>query len=93
MSNFFVHDPDAKLDYTIDWSGFLGDSETISTSAWSVESGTATLSQESTSGAKTTVWVEGASGDTKGQVKLRNRITSSAGRIDDRTLTLLIAEQ
>ena len=34
----FLKDPDAVLDYKIDWSAWLGD-DTISQSAWSAEDG------------------------------------------------------
>jgi hypothetical protein len=36
---FIVKDPDATLDYTIDWSGVLSGSDTISSVAYDVESG------------------------------------------------------
>lgn len=36
---FIVKDPDATLDYTIDWSGVLSGSDTISTVAYEVQTG------------------------------------------------------
>jgi len=35
----FLKDPDAVLDYGFDWSDWLADGETISTSTWTVETG------------------------------------------------------
>lgn len=78
-------DPDAVLDWTMDWNEWLGPSETISNSSWEVSPGIVIQSTNNTQ--KTAVvWL---SGGTSGQVYLiTNRITSSDGRTDDRSFTL-----
>lgn len=90
MPQSFVHDPDAVLDYTIDWSDWL-DGDTISTSVWAVASGTVTLATPVINGDLTQVWVSAATIDTVAAI--RNRITTAAGRTDDRTLTLAIRQR
>lgn len=57
-------DPDAVLDYTIDWSDWLTGSEVIDTSAWTVDpTGELTIGSDSyapsTTTTTATVWVSG----------------------------------
>ena len=85
----FIKDPDATLDYTINWSKFLN-GDTISTSAWTVPSGlTQVLVTNTTTTA--TVWISGGTLDVVYEVS--NRMTSTAGRIDDRTFTITIKQK
>lgn len=84
-----VKDPDATLDYGLDWSAWLEEGETITDSEWIVPGGL-TLVSESFDGTTTTVWL---SGGTLGQsYAVVNRVTAGA-RIDDRTLRLTIKER
>lgn len=78
-------DPDAVLDWIFDWNDWLGEFETISTSEFIVDPGITVDSSADT--AKTaTVWLRGG---TESQVyRVTCRITSSEGRIDDRSFTL-----
>lgn len=80
----FLKDPDATLDYLVDWSGWLG-SDTISASAWVVPDGiTKTTDSHTTTTA--TVWL---SGGTAGDVyRVTSRITTAGGRVNDRTITI-----
>jgi hypothetical protein len=90
MPQSFVHDPDAILDYTIDWAAWL-DGDTLSTSLWAVAAGTATLDDEAISGDLAQVWV---SDTVTGEVlTITNSVLTVGGRADDRTLTLLIQER
>jgi hypothetical protein len=57
MPQAFEKDPDAVLDYAIDWTDRLG-SDTISTSTWTVPSGITKDSDNKTT-AKTTIWLSG----------------------------------
>jgi len=92
MIQSLFHDPDSTLDYSFDWSDWLIDADTISTSDWSVESGTATLTNPTidSAGAVTTVFVSAAAPQS---VVLRNRITTLAGRTDDRSMRLVVTER
>lgn len=83
-----VKDPDAELDYALDWADWLSDSETISAASWSSYPDGLTLAGDAINDSVTSVLVSGGS---FGAVHaLRCRVTTSLGRKDDRTLTLRI---
>ena len=83
--------PDAKLDYGVDWSSWLPTGVTIATSTWAITPEGPTLSGQANSNTATIVWVQGC---TAGVVyALRNRITDSDGREDDRSITLVCRER
>jgi hypothetical protein len=85
----FVKDPDAVLDYAGNWGPWLN-SDTILTSVWEVPSGI-TKDSDSHTSATTLIWLSGGS---VGQTyQLRNRITTAAGRTDDRTIAIKIKER
>jgi len=90
MADNFTKDPDAVLDYTVDWSDWLATSEVISTSAWSVGAG---ITQDSSVKTDTTaiVWLSGGTAGTDYQAT--NRITTDGGRTDDRTITIMVRER
>jgi len=89
MPSTFAKDPDATLDYMIDWSDWL-DSDTISTSIWTVPSGI-TKDSDTNSTTTATIWL---SGGTAGQsYKLVNRIVTACGRTDDRTIRIIVREK
>lgn len=89
MARWPDKDPDAVLDYELNWSAWLnGDS--IATSTWDVPSGLTKVSDSFTSTA-TKIWLSGGS---YGQTyAIRNRITTAAGRTDDRTVSLRIRQK
>jgi hypothetical protein len=85
----YIQDPDATLDYVIDWSTWLG-ADTISDSSWSATSGI-TIDSDSNTTTTATVWL---SGGTPGQTyAVTNHIITAAGREDDRTLFIRISSQ
>jgi hypothetical protein len=77
----YSKDPNAVLDYTIDWSAWLGDDQ-ILTSTWTVPGG---LSQSGVtfSGSTTTIWLSGGIAGTSYSVY--NQITTVGGRTEKRT--------
>ena len=85
-------DPDAVLDYSVDWSTWL-DGDTISTSTWTVSGADSDLviDSDTNSTTATTVWL---SGGTKnyGYI-LTNRIVTAAGRTDDRSVTVTMVDK
>lgn len=86
----YIKDPDAVLDYLIDWSEWLADAETIDTSTMLVETG---ITKDSATNTTTTatVWL---SGGTLGETyEVTNRIVTSQGRTEDRTIIIYIAER
>lgn len=93
----FTKDPDAHLDYQLDWSRWLiGDDDTISGSQWLIEDidggtcamliDTAPSFLPSFTSTTATCWL--LSGTSGHRYRLTNRITTAAGRIDDRSVTV-----
>lgn len=87
----YIKDSAAVLDYGFDWStdGWLG-VDTIATSTWTVPAG---LTSEATSNTTTTatVWLSGGTAGTVYQVT--NRIVTAAGRTDERSFTVRVADR
>lgn len=92
MTPFKVKDPQATLDYSFNWLDWLG-TDTLSASAWSVTPAGLTITSPAASFTSTvaTVW---ASGGTVGKTyTVTNHITTAAGRIEDRSVELLIQNE
>lgn len=88
-SRAFLKDPDAVLDYEFDWSEWLASGETISSTTVTVTG--VTLDSSPNDSTSVVAWV---SGGTDGAVAtVACRITTSAGRTDERTITLRITER
>ena len=92
MPSTFKQDPDAQLDYKVDWSLWLGTSETISTSTWVVDPG---ITQGVPTGAthdntSATIWLSGGVVGTT--YTITNHIATSAGRINDRSIVVRIIQ-
>lgn len=83
-------DPDATLDYVWDWNEWLDEGETLTASTFLTTVGLV-ISDYSHTTKTATVWL---SGGTAGQVyQVTNRITTSSGRIDDRSITIRVEER
>jgi fructosamine-3-kinase len=85
----FTKDPNAVLDYSIDWTRWLAGDQ-IAASEWIVASGLTKMADSKTS-TSATVWL---SGGTAGQSYIvTNRITTAAGRTEDRSFTIRVEER
>lgn len=82
-------DPDAILDYRINWQDWLGP-DTIETSEWIADAGLTVVFSSNTIHV-TTVWLSG--GVAGNRYKVVNRITTAMGRTDDRTLNVQVVEK
>jgi hypothetical protein len=92
-------DPDARKDYQLDWgTSYLQDGETIASSVWAIDAppdailtiGTGDYVPTNTT-TTATVWLVGG---TAGKTYLvRNRITTSLGRIDDESLRVFVTQK
>jgi hypothetical protein len=92
MPTQVLKDPAAKLDYGVNWAPWLAVGETITASTWTVDTGlTVTTPAASFTGTATTVWLLGGTVGTT--YKAVNQVTTSAGRIDERTLTIEIVDR
>ena len=91
--SLYLKDPDATVDYAIDWALYL-DGKTIVASAWSVapeEAGGAAIEEASFDGGRTAVR---ASGGVAGHgYSLANHVTLSDGSSDDRSITLRVEQR
>lgn len=84
-----VKDPGAILDYAINWAGgYLQSGETIASSIWTIFP--AGMTQNSATGAAGVESIT-VSGGAAGQIyQLTNRITTSQGRTDERSITVRV---
>ena len=85
-----IKDPDAVLDYGLDWSNWLASGETISSSSWVVETGLTKDSSSNTT-TTTTVWLSG--GIAGRTYRITNSIVTSTGREDDRSILIKVIER
>jgi len=90
MSCTFTKDPDAVLDYTMDWEKWLATGDTISASAWTFPTG---ITKDSDTNTATTATARISAGTAGTDYAIVNRITTDDGRIDDRTITILVRER
>lgn len=85
----FTKDPNAVLDYTIDWTRWLSGDQIV-TSEWLVPTGLTKVADSKTA-SSATVWL---SGGTAGQsYTVTNRITTTGGRTEDRSFTIRVEER
>ena len=83
----FLKDPEAELDYQINWATWLG-GDTISTSSWVVPAGIAKTA-ESNSSSTATIWL--ANGN-EGDYEIVNRIVTAAGRTEDASFVIQVRQ-
>lgn len=90
MASVFIKDPNAVLDYEIDWSSWLRDGDTITASEWIVDDG---LDEVGTTFTDTSalVWLSGGTVRTK--YRATNRVTTADGRTDDRSIWVVVNEK
>jgi hypothetical protein len=85
----YFKDPQSKLDYTVDWTAWLG-SDTIAASTWTLEAGL-TKDSETRTATTSTVWVMGG---TPGMIyRATCQITTAGGRIDERSILIVVAQR
>lgn len=91
--SFYLKDPAARVDYAIDWAGYL-DGQAIAASLWSVapaEAGGVAVASESYDLVRTAATL---SGGLAGHVySVTNRVTLSDGQVDERSITLRVEER
>ena len=87
-NRYFIKDPNAVLEYQIDWSSWLG-ADTIVTSTWTVPTG---ITKDSSTNTTTTatIWLSGGTAGTR--YELTNRIVTSntPARTNDQTIIIII---
>lgn len=89
MADSFLKDPSAVLDYEFDWAAWLG-SDTISSHTVTAATGITVASSTATS----TAVIAWLSGGTAGQAyTVTNRIVTTGGRTDERSITLQVIDR
>ena len=90
MAALYAKDPEAVLDYYVNWAAWLGD-DTIVTSTWAVDTASdVDLGDPIDLGPLQGIWVSGGTVHTT--ALLTNHILTAAGREDERTILLVIKE-
>ena len=85
-----LKDPSAVLDYAFDWTGWLAAGETITDHTITADTGI-TVDSSTEDDGKVTVWL---SGGTAGiNYKVACKITTSAGRTDERTIWIKVTNR
>jgi hypothetical protein len=83
----FIKDPNAVLDYSVDWSKWLAGDQ-IETSAWFISDPALQSADDSHTTTRTTLWLAG--GVAGQSYAVTNRITSSGGRTDERSFVIQV---
>lgn len=86
----FIKDPDAVLDYSVNWSKWLAGDQ-IETSTWFVSDPALQLSDDLNTTTKTTAWLAG--GVAGQSYTVTNRIATSGGRTDERSLVIQVQDR
>jgi hypothetical protein len=86
--SIYIHDPNAVLDYAVDWASWLPDGDSITSHSLAVESGDVVKDSDGIAGAVVTAWISGGTNGTDATV--RYRVTTAQGRTDDRTIYLKV---
>ncbi len=86
----YVKDPDATLDYGINWTPWL-DGDTITTSQWFIDTGVTQVGSDTFDDTSTKVFIGGGTPGEK--YELVNRITTAGQRTDERTIFVRIRQR
>lgn len=91
----YKKDPDAVLPYSIEWSAWVPDGETLSTAVWAIDSPSAPtleIDASSLAGTLSTVVLSGGTAGTVYVVRCRATTTPSA-YVDDRSILITVEER
>ena len=92
----YYKDPEAVLDFTFDWTSWLGGSETISSRTITIscsEESSPTLTKDSDSEASGVVTVWLSSGTAGKKYKVECKISTNESRTDERTMMVRVQER
>jgi hypothetical protein len=88
-----IKDPDARLDYSFDWTteGWLDEGEAIVSYTFEVAQGDVEVDADSELDGVVTAWLVGGTPGVKSKVTCH--IVTDVGREDDRTMSITIKER
>jgi hypothetical protein len=92
---FLLKDPEAVLDYSVDWGAdYLASGEMIAASDWSIApdepGGVAVVGSDFDA---TTATVKAAGGIAGKLYRMINRVTLDSGRVDERSIVLRVEQR
>lgn len=91
LGDYIIKDPDADLDYAMDWSAWL-DGDTINAATWTVGAGL-TKHDEAVSGDITTVWLKGGNAGQTYWVSCRIVTANVIPRTEDRSFRVMVRQR
>lgn len=96
MSSFYIHDPNALLDYDVNWAPWLATGDSIASTTFTVVDvgivlGTGGIAPSFTTD-HTKVWVT-PSGMAGKEYRVMNAITTTQGRTENQTITFLVEDK
>lgn len=86
----FTKDPNAVLDYVLNWSKWLASGDTISSVTATPDTGI-TVDDTDFDATTTTLWLSGGTAGSK--YNIRVHVVTANGRQDDRTVQITVAER
>lgn len=86
----YIKDPGATLDYSFDWTDWLGSNETITATSWTVPAGLTKVSETFSAYVSTCRISGGTVGNT---YTVTCQISTNTGEVDQRSLNLVIQER
>lgn len=84
----FSKDPNATLDYSMDWSNWLASGESLTCSVWTRTSTDIVETNTSLTTSVATIWLTGGSAGST--YSIANKVGTSGGRIDERTIDIKV---
>lgn len=90
MAKVYLKDPEAVLDYAVDWSSWLQATETIQSYTVTVPQGITNDSDSENAGI-VTMWLSGGSAGTTYDIEVK--IVTSLARTDERTFQVKVLER
>ena len=98
IGSYIEKDPDALLDYTLDWNDWFGCSDGLNTSSWEIEiiendntPITSSTHTADTTSNTTTVWLSG--GTVGNHYRITNTITTTNNLTEERYFRIFIMDR
>lgn len=84
-------DPNALLDYALDWSEWLSSADVIVASTWTTSPAGLTEGDTHNDGLKTSIWLSG--GAVGVTYTITNHVVTEDDRCDDRSFEIVVVER
>lgn len=85
----YSKDPSAKLDYTLDWSTYLGGADTIASATWTLSAGLTKVAESNTT---TSATVRISGGTAGGTETASCHVIFSSGQEDERSIEIALQD-